>query len=58
MPIPIHESELTIRELELLEIYHENLIDAGMVLAIVDYDRFKHAALYGFDPEQEEDFDL
>jgi hypothetical protein len=56
--IPINESELTVHELELLAIYHENLIEAGLVLAVVEYDQFKHAALYGFDPEQEEELDI
>jgi len=50
-------SELTVRDHELLAIYHENLIEAGLVLAVVSLERFQIGAVNGFDPEQDDNFD-
>jgi len=46
----IKAEELTLHEYELLEQMYDNLIEAGLVLAIVGYDEFVTAALTGFNP--------
>lgn len=53
--IPIFPKEMTIHDHEMLERYYENLVEAGLVIAVISMDRFKAAALNGFDPEMEID---
>lgn len=48
------KEDLTIAEMQLLKTVYENLIDAGLVLAVVEYDKFIEAALTGDSMSYEE----
>lgn len=48
-------AQLSLHDQELLEVAYDNLVEAGMVISVIDFDRFKIGAVCGFDPAKEDE---